>query len=143
MWVQTFHRFAARPAFMAACDAAGWTRGPDGKASPPAGVVLDVVGPAVGPPMLTGTLITPGAVDPRWNVGACWFSGTEMPPSFSTNEVIPERPVRVFAAGDPRQKLTSVSTVRGAEAGKAGHSAERPLHSSPDTHTIMGSGRIC
>ena len=35
MWTETFHRFADEAAFLAACDAAGWARGPDGKASPP------------------------------------------------------------------------------------------------------------
>jgi len=107
MWTETYHRFVDEAAFLAACDAAGWARGSDGKASPPAGVVLDVVGPALEPPALAGTLITPGAVDPRWHVAACWFSGTAMPSSFTADEVIPERPVRIFAAGDPSQKLTS------------------------------------
>ena len=108
MWTETFHRFADEAAFLAACDAAGWPRGPDGKTSPPTGVVLDVVGPAVEPPVLTGTLITPGAVDPRWHVAACWFSGAAMPPSFTADEVIPERPVRVFAAKDPTQKVAAI-----------------------------------
>jgi hypothetical protein len=95
--------------------------GPDGKASPPAGVVLDVIGPAVEPPALAGTLITPGAVDPRWHVVVSWFSGTAMPPSFAAAEVIPERPVRMFAARDPGQKLdVDQGAVRGAEAGEAG-----------------------
>jgi hypothetical protein len=108
MWTETYHRFADETAFLTACDAAGWARGPDGKASPSAGVVLDVVGPAVEPPALASTLITPGAVDPRWHVGACWFSATAMPAAFAAAEVIPERPVRMFAAWDPGQKLTSL-----------------------------------
>lgn len=91
----------------AACDAAGWTRGPDGKASPPAGVVLDVVGPAVEPPVLAGTVITPGAIDPRWHVSASWFAGTAMPASFLAAEVIQERPVQMFAVRDPRQKAAA------------------------------------
>ena len=111
MWTETYHRFAHEAAFLAACDAAGWPRGPDGKTSPPTGVVLDVVGPAVEPPVLTGTLITPGAVDPRWHVAACWFSGAAMPPSFTSDEVIPERPVRMFAARDPAQKMASIKNI--------------------------------
>ena len=47
-----------------------FARSPDGEASPPAGVVLDVLGPAVEPPMLTGTVIKPGPVDARWHVNA-------------------------------------------------------------------------
>jgi hypothetical protein len=111
MWTETYHRFPSEAAFLAACDAAGWARGPDGKASPPAGVVLDVVGPAVEPPMLAGTVITPGAVDPRWHVSASWFSGTAMPAIFAVGEVIPERPVRMFAAKDPGQKVAAVKTL--------------------------------
>lgn len=111
MWTETYHRFADEAAFLAACDAAGWTRGPDSKPMPPEGIALDVVGPAVEPPELAGTLITPGAVDPRWHVGASWFSGIEMPPSFAGGEVIPERPVRMFAARDPGQKAAALKTV--------------------------------
>ena len=108
MWTETYHRFVDEAAFLAACDAAGWARGPDGKASSPAGVVLDVIGPAVEPPALAGTVITPGTVDPRWHVAACWFSGTAMPPSFAADEMIPERPLRMFASKDPGQKLTLI-----------------------------------
>lgn len=111
MWTETYHRFAHEAALLAACDAAGWTRGPGGKASPPAGVVLDVIGPAVEPPALTGTLITPGAVDPRWHVVVSWFSGTAMPATFAAAEVIPERPVRMFAARDPAQKMASIKNT--------------------------------
>jgi hypothetical protein len=111
MWTETYHRFVDEAAFLAVCDAAGWARGPDGKASPPAGVVLDVVGPAVEPLVLTGTLITPGAVDWRWHVNASWFSGTTMPLSFAASEVIPEWPVRMFAARDPAQKMASIKNI--------------------------------
>lgn len=69
---------------------------------------LDVVGPAVQPPTLVGTVITPGAVDPRWHVNAAWFSGTTMPPEFAAAVVIPERPVRLFAARVPGQKVAAV-----------------------------------
>ncbi len=80
MWTETFHRFDSEAAYLAACDAAGWPRGLDNAPQPPAGVSLDVVGPAVQPPALVGTVITPGAVDPRWHVNASWFSGTAIPP---------------------------------------------------------------
>lgn len=111
MWTETFHRFAHEAAFLAACDASGWPRGPDGKASPPADVVLDVVGPAVEPPVLAGTVITPGAIDPRWHVSASWFSGTAMLAIFAAAEVIPERPVRMFATRDPGQKVAAIRSA--------------------------------
>ena len=111
MSTETYHRFAHEAAFLAACDASGWPRGPDGKASPPVGVVLDVVGPALEPPALAGTLITSGAVDPRWHVSASWFSGTTMPATFAAAEMIPERPVRMFAARDPGQKVAVLKMV--------------------------------
>jgi hypothetical protein len=111
MWTETFHRFDSEAAFLAACDAAGWPRGPDNTPQPPAGVSLDVVGSAVQAPTLVGTVITPGAVDPRWHVNAAWFSGTSMPSGFAAAEVIPERPVRTFAARDPGQKAAAVKAV--------------------------------
>ena len=111
MWTETFHRFPTEAAFLAACDAPGWARGPDGKASPPAGIVLDVVGPAVDPPVLTGTVITQGDVDPRWHVVAAWFSGTATPPRFTADEVFPERPVRMFAVKDTRQKVAVLKAL--------------------------------
>ena len=33
MWTETYHRFVDEAAFLAACDAAGWARGSDGKAN--------------------------------------------------------------------------------------------------------------
>lgn len=108
MWTETYHRFENEAAFLGAYDAAGWARAPDGKASPPAGVLLDVVGPAVEPLVLTGTLITPGAVDWRWYVSASWFSSTAMPLGVAAAEVFQERPARMFAARDPRQSAAAV-----------------------------------
>lgn len=74
-------------------------------------MVLDVVGPAVEPPVLAGTLITPGVVDRRWHVSASWFSGNAMPPSFAAAKVIPDRPVQMFAARDPGQKAAVAKMV--------------------------------
>lgn len=74
-------------------------------------MVLGIVGPAVEPPALAGTLITPGAVDPRWHAGASWYSGTTMPASFEAAEVIPERPVRMFAADNPGQKVAAIRSA--------------------------------
>ena len=42
MWIEIFHRFENEAAFLAACDAASWPRGPDGTTSTPAGVVLEL-----------------------------------------------------------------------------------------------------
>ncbi len=111
MWTETYHRFADETAFLAACDAAGWLRGPGNRSLAPAGVALDVIGPAVEPPSLVGTLITPGAIDPRWHVSASWFSGTAMPASFVAAEVIPELPARMFAAKDPGMKAVALKMV--------------------------------
>jgi len=111
MWIETFHRFPDEVAFLAVCDAAGWPRGPDSEPAPPAGVSLDVVGPAIEPPTLAGALITPGAVDPRWHVSASWFSAIAMPPSFTAAEVIPERPVRMFAVKEPAQKVAALKAL--------------------------------
>ena len=76
--------------------------------SPPAGVELDVVGPALESPLLTGTLITPGAVDPRWHVVASWFSGITIPAVFAAAEILPEQPIRALADRDPVAKLTRI-----------------------------------
>ena len=111
MWTETYHRFIDKATFLAASDVAGWPRGPEGTVSPPAGVVLDIVGPAVEPPVLVGSLITPGTADGRWHVSASWFSGNALPPSFAAAEVIPERPVRMFAARDPLQKVAALRIV--------------------------------
>ena len=67
------------------------------------------------PPALTGPLVTPGAVDPRWHVGACWFSGIARPPSFATAVVTPERPVRMFAARDSGQKVAAIKALFDAQ----------------------------
>ena len=111
MWTETFHRFPTEAAFLAACDAAGWPRAPGNQSAPPEGVSLDVVGPAIEAPTLAGALITPGTVDPRWHVNAAWFSGTAIPAGFATAEVIPERPVRMFAVKEPAQKVATLKAL--------------------------------
>lgn len=108
MWNESFHRFASEAAFLAARDAAGWPRGPDGKPLSPEGVALDVVGPAMDPPAFAGTLITQGAIDTRWHVNVSWFSGTAMPPSFAAAEVIPGRPIRMATATDRATKAVAI-----------------------------------
>ena len=50
MWHATYHAFPSRAAFLAACDAAGWQRGPDQRPLLPEGVVLDEVGPIMSRP---------------------------------------------------------------------------------------------
>lgn len=72
MWIPTYHAFPSRAAFLAACDAAGWARGPDGKPTPPAGATLQEIGPIVAPPRLDadGTPVPGDALDPRYHVNA-------------------------------------------------------------------------
>ncbi len=108
MWVQTFHRFADRAAFLAACDAAGWARVPDGQPDSPQGVALDVIGPAAAPPTMVNGAIIPGAVDAGWHVNASWFSGTTIPAGFVAAEIIPERPIQMFAAEAPAQEVVAI-----------------------------------
>ena len=43
MWTENFLRFANEATFLAACDAAGWPRGPDDKPMPPDGAALQEV----------------------------------------------------------------------------------------------------
>ena len=52
MWIPSYHAFPSRAAFLAACDAAGWARGPDGKPMPPAGATLVEIGPILGQPSI-------------------------------------------------------------------------------------------
>ena len=78
MWVPTYHVFASRAAFLAVCDAAGWTRGPDGKPVLPDGMALREIGPIVAPPTVgsDGIPISGDVLDARYHVNAAWH-GTQ------------------------------------------------------------------
>ena len=52
MWIPTYHAFPSGAAFLAACDVAGWLRGPDGKPMPAEGAVLQEIGPIIAPPSI-------------------------------------------------------------------------------------------
>ena len=74
MWIPTYHAFPSRAAFLAACDASGWPRGPDGKPMPPEGAVLLEIGPIVAPPSLgaDGTPVPGDVFDLLYHVNAAW-----------------------------------------------------------------------
>lgn len=101
MWIETFHRFADRQAFLEACDAAGWPRGPDYEPSPAEGFSLDVIGPGVLPPELVEGVLVPGPVDARWHVNLSRRAGLALPAALAAAEILPELPYRMFAARDP------------------------------------------
>lgn len=95
MWTPTYHRFASRAAFLAACDAAGWPRDPlnSEQPSPPAGAVLVELGPHIARPTVGDDgALAPGAVlDARYHVNAAWH-GMEIPASFAAAAITPETP---------------------------------------------------
>lgn len=95
MWISTYHRFDNRPAFLVACDDAGWARDSQGEPIPPTGVALDVVGPIVGPATIgTGGVPLPGAViDAGYHVNIAWHA-RDMDAAFAANQVAPVTPSR-------------------------------------------------
>lgn len=108
MWTTTYHRFLNRAAFLAACDAAGWPRGPDNSPMPPEQAALVEIGPLVAPPGLEANGIPiPGEVlDPRHHVNAAW-QGLEVPESFRAAAVMPATPNRCFALPAPPPAVAS------------------------------------
>jgi hypothetical protein len=100
MWTPTFHRFASRAAFLAACTGAGWpTEG--NRPIPPAGVEIDEIGPLLAPPAIVDGLAQPAEViDARHHVNAAWH-GVEPPDSFAAAAVTPDAPGRAFALPPP------------------------------------------
>lgn len=101
MWVPTYHRFASRAAFLAACDSAGW---PIDAGTPrlPAGVALDEVGMLYGPASIgPGGIPMAGALlDARHHVNAAWHA-QDMPEAFAANQVTPTTPARAYALPAP------------------------------------------
>lgn len=87
--------FRSRAAFLAACDAAGWARGPDNKPMPPDRAALQEIGPITAPPSIGADGIPmPGeVVDARYHVNAAWH-GMEPPEVFQAAAVIPTAPNR-------------------------------------------------
>lgn len=101
MWIETYHRFADRQAFLNACDAAGWARGPDHEPGAGEGFSMDVIGPAHQPPVWVDGRATPGAVDARWHVNLSRRAGLDLPSAIGAAEVFPATPLRVFALPPP------------------------------------------
>lgn len=107
MWIETYHRFADRQAFLNACDAAGWARGPDHEPGAGEGFSMDVIGPAHQPPVWVDGRATPGAVDARWHVNLSRRASLALPAAIAAAEIIPEAPLRVFAARDSDAPLAA------------------------------------
>ena len=98
MWIPTYHAFPSRAAFLAACDAAGWPRGPDGKPMPPAGATIQEIGPIIGPPSIgpDGAPVPGEVLDPRYHVNAAWH-GIEPPAVFRAAAMAPKTANRSFS----------------------------------------------
>ena len=52
LWIPSYHAFPSRAAFLAACDALAWPRGPDNMPMPPDGAMLVEIGPLIAPPSI-------------------------------------------------------------------------------------------
>jgi hypothetical protein len=98
MWIPTYHAFPSRAAFLAACDAAGWPRGPDGKPMPPDGAAVQEIGPIMAPPSVgaDGSPVPGDVLDARDHVNAAWH-GIDPPASFAACAVTPMTPSRSFS----------------------------------------------
>ena len=121
MWLPTYHAFASQAAVLAACDTAGWARGPDGKPLPPDGAVLQEIGPIAAPPSIDahGVSVPGDVLDARYHLNAAWH-GVEPPEEFRAVAVAPKTPTRSFAL-PPRQPPVEppVPSVIPAWKGKA------------------------
>ena len=120
MWTTTYHRFLNRAAFLAACDATNWSRGPDSQPMPPDGGTLVEIGPLVAPPSIgpDGMPIPGEVLDPRHHVNAAWH-GIDVPEAFRAAAVAPATPNRCFALPAPTTAELPVPPVIPAWKGKA------------------------
>jgi len=98
MWTDTFHRFPDEAAFLAACDAAGWARGPDSKPAPPEGVVVEILGTLTAPPGIgpNGAPVPGAILDPDFHVNIAWHSLPILVP-FQASMITPATPHRVLS----------------------------------------------
>lgn len=119
MWQQTFHAFSSRNAFRAACNAAGWARGPDNEPMTPAGVVAQEVGPIIDRPGIdaTGAPIPGEVLDVRFHVNMAW-DDVVMPAAFQAAQVFPGTPRQVFALPEVSVVTPAVPTAIPAWKGK-------------------------
>lgn len=109
MWTESYYRFPSRKAFLNACEAAGWTRGPANELVAPEGVSFDEIGQLVSTPVMEAAtgMITPGDVlDARHYVTIAYHPPAAEHAGFVAHRIEPERPARVFASVNPRRKLT-------------------------------------
>ncbi len=119
MWISTFHRFDGRPAFLAACEAAGWELEAEAP-SLPAGVVVEEIGTLISPASIgEGGMPIAGAVlDPRHHVNLAWHA-RDMDPAFAASQVFPAEPSRAYALPPAAPSEPAVPAVVAAWKGKA------------------------
>jgi hypothetical protein len=110
MWITTCHRFANRPEFLAACQAAGWTCPPGQDPEPPPGVAIDILGPIVGPAEVGegGVLVAGEVIDPRYHVNVAWH-GRDPEAIFQASLVVPASPSRGWDVR-PTESMPPVAT---------------------------------
>lgn len=96
MWIPTYHRFADRAAFLAACEAAGWPVEAGAPVLPP-GVTVEEIGVLYAPASVgPGGMPMAGAViDARHHVNMGWHA-QDMDPAFLDSIVSPATPSRSY-----------------------------------------------
>lgn len=97
MWIPTYHRFANRAAFLAACADAGWPV-ESGTPQPPHGVALEEIGMLFAPATvgLGGVPVAGELLDARHHVNLAWHA-QDMAPAFADSVVFPATPSRSYA----------------------------------------------
>lgn len=141
MWTPTFHRFASRAAFLAACDAAGWPRDPltPTQPAPPAGVVLVELGPHTARPTLgqDGSPVAGDVIDARHHVNAAWH-GAEIPASFAAAAITPDSPSSAIDVPVPATPAPPVPAVVAAWKAKAWLHQQNKLIAAETAATTAG-----
>lgn len=97
MWIPTYHRFADRAAFLAACEAAGWPVEAGAPVLPP-GVTAEEIGVLYAPATVGpgGAPLPAEAIDPRHHVNLAWHA-QDMPAAFAESQIVPVTPSRIYA----------------------------------------------
>jgi hypothetical protein len=142
MWTTTYHRFLNRTAFLEACQSAGWIGPPGRDPELPQGVVLDIVGPVVGPPRIedNGQMIAGEVIDPRYHVNVAWH-GREPNAVFQASLVTPATPSRGWDVTAPPTSPLPVPPVIPAWKGKAAL-REAGLLDAVEAAVAASGGRI-
>jgi len=114
MWIETYHRFASRAAFLAACDAAGWERDPmlASRPVPPPEIALDELGPLVAAATMDadGNPVAGDVLDARHHVNAAWHGGV-VSAAFEASRIEPATPHRTFGIVAPPSLPPAVPRV--------------------------------